>query len=468
MQITSKGSTGDHDSCSKTWAVVKGVTRPSASEISRGIGARSGLGRRRATVRFRGPVLLPSTIIMSTSSDFKHRQQSPGEELELLLPSDPNAELDARLFRRDSNDTEAGYDPVEMRYGYSTPIHIHHRALLLRTFVASTPVLLLALGVGCLFGVLRFAASRYHSSTPLAAPLIPSGYDVESLVSPFPFGATTPSRGDLQSELDRRLLDLNAPLSTLDCPWTTTDRQRYSSLASNGPFFLALNLYNSQQVLPTLARTLLDVATFLEPNNTHISIFENGSTDNTTLILGHLAAAFTGAGISHSILSDPRKTDWKNVDRIAQLSLYRNYALNSLSTPIVGEDGTPRPFQDLVFINDVFTCPRDVKELLWQRREQQADAVCAIDWVTTHSWFGWLGFKSVNFYDNWIARTINGNLLRSRSDLLAEMRDGIRVLFDQPGEEQSRDRFRAGLPVPVCEWLPSLFGPLCGLSQALS
>lgn len=49
-----------------------------------------------------------------------------------------------------------------------------------------------------------------------------------------------------------------------------------------------------------------------------------------------------------------------------------------------------------------------------------------------------------------MARTIKGDMLRSRTDVFSEFRNGIDELWDQPGEELSRNRFRQGLPVPVC------------------
>lgn len=44
-------------------------------------------------------------------------------------------------------------------------------------------------------------------------------------------------------------------------------------------------------------------------------------------------------------------------------------------------------------------------------------------------------------------------MLRARADVFSEFRNGIDELWDQPGEEYSRERFQLGLPVPVCEWL---------------
>lgn len=40
-------------------------------------------------------------------------------------------------------------------------------------------------------------------------------------------------------------------------------------------------------------------------------------------------------------------------------------------------------------------------------------------------------------------------------DLLRPFRDGIQQLFSNSGEEESRRRFEAGLPLPVCEYYVS-------------
>lgn len=39
--------------------------------------------------------------------------------------------------------------------------------------------------------------------------------------------------------------------------------------------------------------------------------------------------------------------------------------------------------------------------------------------------------------------------MRSRIDLLGEFRNGFKELFDQPGDEVSRDLFASGKPIPV-------------------
>lgn len=247
-----------------------------------------------------------------------------------------------------------------------------------------------------------------------AFPLEPNPLPVEHLASPFP--GSTSSLASVQQELDARFESLSVPPSTLPCDdfassaldGNSTLLARYSALPSHGPYLFALNLYNSQDVLSTLTKTLLTLADFLGRDNVLISIFENGSRDNTTIALAHFAAALTSMRIEHTIVSDPRSTDWKRVDRIDQLAVYRNVALSPVTRGL--NDG--RAFEDVLFMNDVYVGPMDALELLWQRREQQSDAACAMDWRETKGILSKVGRNSIKMYDNWVSLT----LLVSRSE----------------------------------------------------
>ena len=243
--------------------------------------------------------------------------------------------------------------------------------------------------------------------------------------------------------LDTRLHALSIPPSTLPCAWTPADEEKYAYLAGKGRYLFALNLWNNQVVFPTLSRTLLHLSYFLGLDNVHVSIFENGSSDNTTLAMAELAAGLTSAGIAHTILSDKRRTDWKKVDRIAQLAVYRNLVIAPLNGTREGE----KAFGEIVFINDVFVCPRDALELLHQREVQSAHAACALDWRATQSWLEWIGFSSVKFYDNCasLSSRWRGGKLTTCFDRgaqrfhLAKERDAAEILF---GERRLAERSR--------------------------
>lgn len=199
----------------------------------------------------------------------------------------------------------------------------------------------------------------------------------------------------LQNELASRLDTLGMPAyenhthcSSLD---GTAARARYAHLAAptRGRTLIALNLYNAKLVLPNIGRSLLTLAQFLGPKNVLVSIFENGSDDGTTEGLAHLAAVMTAAGIPHRVVSDDKKTMWENVDRISQLALYRNVVLDPLF-PSSNANGTrngkeEKPFENVVFVNDVFFCPTDALELLHVRAAQQAHATCGLDWRWRHN-----------------------------------------------------------------------------------
>ncbi|GAA6010288.1 hypothetical protein JCM11491_006250 [Sporobolomyces phaffii] len=291
-----------------------------------------------------------------------------------------------------------------------------------------------------------------YAKSIFAFPLEPNPLPVEHLVPPFAASPSPLPLSAVQRHLDGRFETLSLAPSTLPCDGfssapldgNSTLALRYSSLPHSGPYLLALNLYNSQQVLPTLSKAILSVSDFLGRSNVHVSVFENGSRDNTTLALAHLAAALSTLGVAHTIVSDPRPTDWKKVDRIDQLAVYRNVALAPVSRGLEG-----RAFEDVLFMNDVYVGPMDALELLWQRREQAADAACAMDWRETKGVLSKVGKSSVKMYDSWVARTMNGNMLRSRLDIFSEARDGVEELFGQDDDRPSRERFERGLPVPV-------------------
>ncbi|BGP13434.1 hypothetical protein JCM10213_008594 [Rhodosporidiobolus nylandii] len=342
------------------------------------------------------------------------------------------------------------------------------RAFRLNTLGTAAAVCAFAVVCVACAGVLAFAARAAYgqhvgfAQAVFAPPMVPLPQAVEGRVQPFEVGllgnGTDGGREEaqervkvVQAEMDARLLALGLPRSTAlpcaDIPSSASLAARYSPLrglspsrsARTGPTFLALNLYNSASVLPSLSRTLLSLAAFLGPQTVHVSIFENGSTDETPLALAHLAAALTALGTPHTIVSDECRTDWKRVDRIAQLAVYRNVAMEPL----------PQDAEDVLWINDVFVCPADVLELLRERREQSADAACAMDWRETRR----LGLMrpGIKFYDSWVARSLTGRLLRPRFDLLGSWRDGIAELFTSSHGEDSwaGERFRAGLAVPV-------------------
>lgn len=70
------------------------------------------------------------------------------------------------------------------------------------------------------------------------------------------------------------------------CQFLDWHHARYASLRrSNSTIFLALNLQNSAEILPTLIQELPSILEFLGPHRVHVSVYENGSEDETPQFL---------------------------------------------------------------------------------------------------------------------------------------------------------------------------------------
>lgn len=312
------------------------------------------------------------------------------------------------------------------------------------------------------FALVRHAA---YAHAVFAKPLVPNPKDVEARVHAVGRALTTAQEAN--RELDDRLAAIGLASSNLTC--AAVPQGRYDDLLhrDQGGVLIALNLWNNEDVLPTLSRALIALALTLGPPRVSVSVFENGSSDKTPLAMAHLAAVLTSLGVSHAIRSDAQESDWSRVDRIAQLAVYRNVALEPLAD-------LPNA-STVLFVNDVYMCPNDALELLHQRKSQDAHAACGLDWRRTQSILDAVGVRSVKFYDNCtfsphtgtlhqtladvfvpvaregVSRSIQGSMFRPRLDILSEQRDGVRELFDDPSDVDawSRERFRAGLPLPV-------------------
>jgi len=168
-------------------------------------------------------------------------------------------------------------------------------------------------------------------------------------------------------------------------------------------YYIAINLYDSADVLPTLVRALYRLLTSLGPRRFHVSIYENGSQDSTPAQLVLLTEILGRLGTGYSIMSDPqRKAGWTQGSRIDGLANLRNLALQHLYN-------SPRgTFDRVVFLNDVHLCEADLFELLLQHEVQEADMSCGMD-------FKYLKIKEFEaqgypllFYDVWVARDMQG------------------------------------------------------------
>ncbi|KAH9947879.1 capsular associated protein [Amylocystis lapponica] len=192
-------------------------------------------------------------------------------------------------------------------------------------------------------------------------------------------------------------------------------------------YFFAINLYNSFDVVPDLFATLFRVAAILGYHNVYVSIYENGSTDQTKALLRIFDALCRSVGMRVMIRTSMRTRGAFN-HRIEYLAEVRNAAFVPLHEL---RDAENEYFDTIIFMNDVLPCVDDLLELIWQSRMNNAGITCAADYMF-HEDLG-----SPVFYDNWVARDINGTALEN-APFESIMHHGA-----------SQDRFQRHLPIQV-------------------
>ena len=165
-----------------------------------------------------------------------------------------------------------------------------------------------------------------------------------------------------------------------------------------GPkYFFALDLHQCASILPRLIGSVIESIRFLGPQNCALSIVEGRSDDGTFEVLLSLREELERIGVKYYFnSSDINPTVG---DRIKALAELRNQALQ----PLLDHHNrtTPTNTTTVVFLNDVAICMEDILELIHQRKHQNADMTCAMDWT-------YVG-PDPTFYDVWIARGMNGD-----------------------------------------------------------
>ncbi|KAF7439839.1 capsular associated protein [Pleurotus ostreatus] len=168
-------------------------------------------------------------------------------------------------------------------------------------------------------------------------------------------------------------------------------------------YFFAINLYNSFDVIPDLFATLFRVAAILGYHNVFISIYENGSTDQTKALLRIFDALTRSLGMRITIRTSQRTRGAFN-HRIEYLAEVRNAAFVPLHEL---RDSEGEYFDSIIFMNDILPCVDDLLELVWQSRNNNAGITCAADYMYHDE------IQAPVFYDNWVARDINGTALEN-------------------------------------------------------
>ncbi|THU88363.1 hypothetical protein K435DRAFT_680009 [Dendrothele bispora CBS 962.96] len=195
----------------------------------------------------------------------------------------------------------------------------------------------------------------------------------------------------------------------------------------NHKYFFAINLYNSFDIIPDLFSTLFRVASILGYQNVFVSIYENGSTDQTKALLRIYDALTRAVGMRVTIRTSMRTRGAFN-HRIEYLAEVRNAAFVPLHEL---RDSQGEYFDTIIFMNDILPCVDDLLELIYQSRLNSAGITCAADYMY-HQDLG-----APVFYDNWVARDINGTALENAP---------FEMIFHHP---ESQERFQQHLPVQV-------------------
>lgn len=142
-------------------------------------------------------------------------------------------------------------------------------------------------------------------------------------------------------------------------------------------YFFAINLYNSFDVIPDIFATLFRTAAILGYHNVFVSIYENGSNDQTKSLLKIFDALARTVGLRVIIRTSMRTRGQFN-HRIEYLAEVRNAAMTPLHEL---RDAEGEVFDTIIFMNDILPCVDDLLELIWQSRRQNAGITCAADYM---------------------------------------------------------------------------------------
>ncbi len=154
---------------------------------------------------------------------------------------------------------------------------------------------------------------------------------------------------------------------------------RRDVMGSDHKYFFAINLYNSFDVIPDLFAALFRVSAILGYHNVFVSIYENGSTDQTKALLRIFDALTRSVGMRITIRTSMRTRGAFN-HRIEYLAEVRNAAFVPLHEL---RDAENEYFDTIIFMNDILPCVDDLLELIWQSRNNNAGITCAATTCTT-------------------------------------------------------------------------------------
>ncbi|KAJ6237262.1 hypothetical protein M0813_26818 [Anaeramoeba flamelloides] len=186
--------------------------------------------------------------------------------------------------------------------------------------------------------------------------------------------------------------------------------------------FVAFICQNIAKIWDTLEPALLRLIEFVGNENIYMSIYSNGNTDITPLLLQVFENKLDSMSVANTITpqADSNRTAYK-IDRILYLANLRNKVLEPL---------TPE-YPKVMFINDIMIQFRDLKNLLLTPIDY--DMVCGLDFQENPAYFNsnhtnvnvkhllnqnltFLKGKGnehliISLYDIWVARDAKGDML---------------------------------------------------------
>lgn len=162
--------------------------------------------------------------------------------------------------------------------------------------------------------------------------------------------------------------------------------------------FIASNLYNSQDILPTYSASLKGLVHHLGAHNVFVSIYESHSTDQTKSMLSQLDADLAHLHVDRQIARDDGAARMNKSspvqDRIEFLANVRNLAMQPLA-----QSAHAHNFSHVLWINDIVFTPQDAVRLL-NTNNAHYDQACAMDFIGN------------GFYDTWVTRDAQAQTLK--------------------------------------------------------
>lgn len=159
-------------------------------------------------------------------------------------------------------------------------------------------------------------------------------------------------------------------------------------------YIFTVDLHQAISVLPTLLGSIVQTIRFLGPKQCAVSFVEGRSTDGTYQILAALQDELERLGATFYLTTSAMNPQDGTQDRFEGLALLRNLAL----APLIMDKANFSSDAQIIFLNDVYLCPHDILELLFQQTRQHATMTCGMDW----------SHRGAIFYDIYVARSLVG------------------------------------------------------------